>query len=125
MLTPTQVSLDSELVKTLQQIASEQGKTLDQVLEESAKVYLRENREASLLREQEAYVSIHAELKRKYLGQHVAIYNQELVDHDLDAMALVRRIRRRFGNAPVLFCEVEEQTEREYVIRSPRLEKPL
>ncbi len=125
MLTPTQVSLDAELVKSLQQIASEQGKTLDQVLEESAKEYLRENREASLLREQEVYVAMHAELKRKYLGQHVAIYNRELVDHDTDAMALVHRIRQRFGNAPVLFCEVEEEAEREYVIRSPRLEKPL
>lgn len=124
-MTVTQISLDAELIASLRQIAAEQGKTLDQVLEESAQEYLRDIREAKLRREQDAYVAMHSELKTKYLGQHVAIYNQALVDHDTDGSALVKRIRQRFGSAPVLFCQIEEQVEREYVFHSTRLDKPL
>ncbi len=123
MLTPTQVSLDATLVETMRQIAAEKGITLDQVVGESARQYVRQARRARLRREQEAYRAMHPELKQKYLGQHVAIYTGELVDHDPDAMALLRRVRQKFGHAPVLFCEVEDKPDKEYVIRSPRLER--
>ncbi|MCI0474884.1 MAG: hypothetical protein L0Y55_01435 [Anaerolineales bacterium] len=123
MMTQTQVSLDSNLVESLRQIAAEKGKTLDQVFDDLAQQFLRAEREARLQREQAAYRILHPELKIKYLGESVAIYNSALIDHDADVMALVRRVRQRFGNAPVLFCEVEEEPERVYVIRSPRLER--
>jgi len=123
MMTQTQVSLEASLVESLRQVAAEKGMTLDQVLGESAQEYIRQARRLKLRREQEAYRAMHAELKQKYLGESVAIYNGELIDHDADALALLRRVRQRFGSAPVLFCEVEAQPEREYVIRSPRLER--
>ncbi|MBI5649091.1 MAG: hypothetical protein HZC40_01365 [Chloroflexi bacterium] len=123
MMTQTQVSLDANLVESLRQVAAEKGKTLDQVFGDLAQQFLRAEREARLQREQEAYRTLHPELKTKYLGQSVAIYNGEMIDHDADVMTLVRRVRERFGRAPILFCEVEEEPEREYAIRSPRLEK--
>jgi hypothetical protein len=125
MITQTQVSLDANIVESLRQVAAEKGMTLDQVLGESAQEYIRQARRIKLRREQEAYRAMHAELKQKYLGQSVAIYNGELVDHDADALALLRRIRQQFGSAPVLFCEVEDKPDKEYVIRSPRLEKSV
>ena len=125
MLTQTQISLDANLVESLRQVAMEKGMTLDQIFDDLAQQFLREARQARLQREQEAYRALHPELKTKYLGQSVAIYNGEMVDHDADVMALVRRVRQRVGNAPVLFCEVEEEPEREYVIHSPRLEKSI
>jgi hypothetical protein len=123
MITQTQVSLDANLVESLRQVAAEKGMTLDQALGESAQEYIRQARRIKLRREQDAYRAMHAELKQKYLGESVAIYNGELVDHDEDALVLLRRVRQRFGSAPVLFCEVEDQPDREYVIRSPRLER--
>lgn len=123
MMTQTQVSLDANLVESLRQVAAEKGLTLDQALGESAQEYVRQARRNKLHREQEAFRAMHAELAQKYLGQSVAIYNGELVDHDADALALLRRIRQRFGSAPVLFCEVEAKPDKEYVLRSPRLEK--
>lgn len=125
MLTQTQVSLDANIVESLRQVAAEKGMTFDQALGESAQEYIRQARRIKLRREQEAYRAMHAELKQKYLGQSVAIHNGELVDHDVDALALLRRIRQRFGSAPVLFCEVEDKPDKEYVIRSPRLEKSV
>ncbi len=125
MITQTQVSLDASIVESLRQVAVEKGMSLDQVLGESAQEYIRQARRIKLRREQEAYRAMHAELKQNYLGQSVAIYNGELVDHDVDALALLRRIRQRFGSAPVLFCEVEDKPDKEYVIRSPRLEKSV
>jgi hypothetical protein len=122
MITQTQVSLDASIIESLRQVAAEKGMTLDQVLGESAQQYLRQVRRAKIGREQEAYLAMHAELKQKYLGQHVAIYEGKLVDRDADAGALFQRVRQRFGHAPVMICEVTEQAIPEYVIRSPRLE---
>ena len=122
MLTPTQVSLDADLVESLQQIAAEQGLTLDQVISDLARQYLRQARRAKLQREAEAYQALYVDLKSKYLGQHVAIHDGNLVDHDADPVVLVRRVRQRFGHAPILIRQVEEQPDREFVLRSPRLE---
>jgi hypothetical protein len=122
MMTQTQVLLDANLVESLRQVAAEKGMSLDQVLDESAQEYIRQARRIKLRREQEAYRAMHAELKSKYLGESVAIYNGALVDHAADTLALLHRVRQRFGTAPVLFCEVEDEPEREYMIRSPRLD---
>jgi hypothetical protein len=47
-------------------------------------------------REIAAYHRLHPELWRKYPGQHVAIHDDHLVDHDADSFALSRRISRRY-----------------------------
>lgn len=124
MITQTQISLDANLVESLRQIAAEQGKTLDQVFDDLAQQYIRQARREKIHREQEAYLAMHAELKEKYLGQHVAIHEGKLVDVDPDAGVLLQRVRQRFGRAPVMICEVREQPIPEFVIRSPRLEMP-
>lgn len=119
----TRITLDAVAVKPLLQIADEQGKTLEQVINELARQHLRKTRRAKLERETEAFQAMHNRLKKKYPREHVAIHNGKLVDHDKNPAALVRRIRKRFGNAPVLVCEVEETPDREIMIRSPRLEQ--
>jgi hypothetical protein len=58
-----------------------------------------------------------------YLGQYVAVLNGQVVDHDADQGALFIRIRRRYPNTPVLITEAEARRPREFVIRSPRLER--
>jgi hypothetical protein len=117
----SQVPLDAKLAESLRQAAAEQGTNLEDVLNELVEKYLREVRRENLRIEFEHYASMHAELKASYLGQHVAIYEGRLVDHDPDASALVRRIRQRFGRAHVLITQVEDEPIPEYMIRSPRL----
>jgi len=116
-----QVPLDANLVDSLREAAQQQGASVQEVLTEIVQKYLREVRRENLRVEFEHYTSMHAELKVSYFGQHVTIYEGRLVDHDSDASALVRRIRQRFGRAPVLITQVEDEPVPEYVIRSPRL----
>ena len=116
-----QVSMDANLAESLRKAAEQRGASVEDVLNEIVQRYLREVRREKLLDEFEHYKSMHAELKASYFGQHVAIYEGRLVDHDPDASALVRRIRQRLGRAPVLITQVEDEPVPEYVIRSPRL----
>ena len=67
-----------------------------------------------------AYHRLQPVLWRKYQGQHVAIQNGRLVDHDADGLALSRRIYSRYPNTFVLIREVEAQPERVLQLRSPR-----
>ena len=71
-------------------------------------------------REIAAYNRLHSELWRKYPGQQVAIQNGRLVDHDVDGLALSRRIYSRFPDTFVLIRQVGAQPERVIQLRSPR-----
>lgn len=72
-----------------------------------------------MAREEKAYQALHPELLKKYAGQHVAIYQGQLVDHDASAEALYVRIRRAYPKAFVLITPVLATAEEEYVVRSP------
>lgn len=124
MTTTIEVPLDPDLVEALRQITAEQGVSLKSVLSDLVRNYVREARREKIGAESERFQAMHAELKKKYLGQHVAVHEGQVVDHDSDPRALVRRIRQRFGRAPILVTQVEEKPVREFVIRSPRLVGP-
>lgn len=116
-----QVPMDAKLAQSLQRVADERGASVEDVMNNLVRQYLREVRHEKILAEFEYYQAMHAELKTKYLNQHVAIHDGQLVDVDTDVNALLRRVRERFGDTPVLITQVEEEPVREYVIRSPRL----
>lgn len=69
-----------------------------------------------------AYRSLHAQLVRHYLGQHVAIHDGQLVDHDPDPVALLQRVRAYYPGQVVLRRKVELSVEAELRIRHPRIE---
>jgi hypothetical protein len=70
-------------------------------------------------REEAAYRTLHPMLWQKYPGQHVAIYEEELVDHDQDGVALSLRIYQRFPDEFVLITQVEAEPDRPLQMRSP------
>lgn len=70
--------------------------------------------------EKAAYHALHGWLWQNYPGEHVAIYQGQLVDHDPDGMALSRRIYQRFPTEFVLIRQVEAEPERILHFRSPR-----
>lgn len=74
-------------------------------------------------REMQAYLAMHPTLKKTHLGQHVAIYQGELVDFDQDYDALYARIDEQFPNEFVWLTTVEEQPIRTLKFRSPRFIK--
>jgi hypothetical protein len=117
----TQIHMDAKLAESLQQAAEQRGANVEEVMNDLARKYVREARREKIRLEFESYQKMHTELKAKYLGQHVAIYSGQLIDHDADVSALVKRIRQQYGREPVLITQVHEQAVREFVIRSPRL----
>ncbi len=48
-----------------------------------------------------------AEMHARYAGQHIAVHNQAVVDHDVDPIALHDRIRQRYGRTAVLLVPAE------------------
>lgn len=60
-------------------------------------------------REKEAYEMMHPDLWEKFPGQYVAIYGEQLVDHDLDLNVLWDRVEEQFPDAYVWVTEVTEK----------------
>jgi hypothetical protein len=78
-------------------------------------------RRPAMLREVEAYHRLHPELLVKYRGKFVAIHQGQLLDHDPDPVALLKRTSAGWPNQVVLIRKVESTPETTLVMRSPRL----
>ncbi len=116
-----QVTLDSKLAEQLKQTIAQKGVSADSVFADLVQQYLDEAREAKIRVEFERYQVMHAELKEKYLGQYVAVHGGEVVDVDPDVNILIKRVRQRLGQIPVLFTPVEKSPIHEYFIHSTRM----
>lgn len=71
-----------------------------------------------------AYHQLHPMLLAEHAGEYVAIAEQVLVDHDVDKLALYRRIQARYPEQFVLVRRVDRMPEPELHIRSPRYDVP-
>lgn len=60
-------------------------------------------------------------LQKQYLHQFVAIYGQQVVDHDLDELTLLERIDANYPDQVVLIRQVRTEPEPILFFRSPRL----
>lgn len=76
--------------------------------------------ETAIAREEAAFYRMHVDLLQKYLGEYVAVYNEEMVDHDQDQVALYLRIKARYPSQFVWIAPVRETAVEEYIMRSPR-----
>ena len=68
----------------------------------------------------EAYKQMHSQLVQTYIGQFVAIYEGEIVDHDADKEALFLRVKDNFPDQIVLQRQVLAEPEPILRFRSPR-----
>lgn len=93
----------------------------NKALDEERNPFPVDPRRPVLLREVEAYHRLHPELRDRYKGQYVAIFEGRLVDHDQDAEALLERTLVRFPGQIVLQRKVEDTPEVVLQFRSPRL----
>jgi uncharacterized iron-regulated protein len=78
---------------------------------------------ATMTQEEAAYQAMHAELVCSHLGDYVAIYQGQLVDHDADELHLLRRLDTAYPNKVVLMKQVRTTPQIELHHRSPRLER--
>lgn len=77
--------------------------------------------EQLMAREEAAYQAMYEELKTKYADEYVAIFNGQLIDHDSDELALLRRLDAQYPGDIVLMRKVLTKPEPDIRLRSPRL----
>ena len=77
--------------------------------------------EAATRQEMQAYIALHPGLKEDLMGQHVAILDGQLIDHDPNPAALYERITARYPDRFVWMTAVEEEPITTLVFRSPRI----
>ena len=122
-MTKHRVLISDQVFTELVPVAEHENKEIGELVNEALRQYLWEAKERKIDREMEAYRTMHAELKQRFLGEYIAIHNGELVDHDADRRALSRRVRQKYGSVAVLITPVEEEPEREFLMLSPQFER--
>lgn len=81
-----------------------------------------DSEEEAIEREQKAFIALHPYLLTTYPGEEVAIYQGEVVDHDIDGVALSSRINACFPNEFVWIAPVTDQPIEEWTVYSRRFE---
>ena len=122
------ISIPESLASRARQLARLRRRPLDAVIAEVLDEALppggtpepADDEDAAVIREMEAYTAFHPILRESYPGQHVAILDGHLVDHDHDPEALYRRIIARYPDRFVWLTKVEDEPLAMLHFRSPR-----
>lgn len=77
----------------------------------------------AMTREIAAYETQHAALLAAYENQYVALYQGQVVDHDVEKRALRSRLDQMYPDTTILVRKVEAALPKPIYVRSPRLEK--
>ena len=113
------IVLRADLREAVEKDAVQEARSINEIVNEAVEQYVRERQRIKLDREIAAYEAMHAELRQKYFGQWVAVYEQKLIDHDEDRAALYRRVRAKLASLPVLIRQVTAQTGEDIWMRTP------
>lgn len=57
-----------------------------------------------ILEEEAHFLAMKEYLLQHYLGQYVALYQGQVIDSDMEEVALVERVDEKMPDAPVLLC---------------------
>lgn len=133
MTVKVQLEINDELYRQAEALAKATQRSVTTVLSEAITledVITEPTSEADLPeenieRERSAFLALHTQLKKNYLGQYVAIFAQQLVDHDAELKSLYQRIRQKYPDEFVLIRRVEANPEPVYHFRSPRFVRDM
>ncbi len=113
------LQISDDLLEMIQREAEQRGLPVEDFLKS---VVARERTLADRQKlewEQEWWLNLPLGERANYEGEYVAIHDREVVDHDVDENALYKRVRAKYGSAPVSVIPAEGP--REIRIYSPRL----
>ena len=112
------IDLRPDLTDLLSRDARRENKSIGDLVNEAIELYLETRWREALDREAAAYAEIHASLWQTIPGKWIAMYEGRIVDQDDDEKPLYFRVRERFGETPVLICQVGPTPEEEIWIRT-------
>lgn len=116
------IGLDQRTALELGQLARERAMDPSALANEAIRAYLRSAARDDMDQEAEAFRRLHPDMLATIPGQYAAVYRGQLVDHDVDQLALYQRIEARFQGLPVLIRQVRPEVERTIMVHSPRIE---
>lgn len=99
------------LATVLEEEARAEGVSEAAILEKALKYYRRATHQRRLEAALHWYTTLPAYERESYAGQFVAVYQNAVVDHDADRLALYKRVRERHGHKAVLIIPAEGPPE--------------
>lgn len=137
-----EISLNQATYASLHEAARQRSQPLEALVEDALAVFLREpaepvrtanggwtsdlasvERRAKIHAEAEAWRALPDAMRQRYGLKFVAVHEGNVIDHDLDRLALYLRVRQRLGDVAVLITQASAPSPREFYIASPRLER--
>jgi hypothetical protein len=116
------IGLDEKTALELGQLARERAVDPSALAGEAIRAYLRSAAREDMEQEAQAFRRLHPDMLATIPGQYAAIYRGQIVDHDVDQLALYQRIEARFRGLPVLIRQVRPEVEQTIMVQSPRIE---
>lgn len=126
MVEQVTISIPQTLYRRARELARSRNQSVDAVLEagvalvEASSLTVSAAEEQAMIREEAAYEAMHPELMAQYAGEYVAVFQGQLIDHDQDETALLRRLDAQYPNDVVLMKKVRPLPEPVLHFRSPR-----
>jgi hypothetical protein len=77
-------------------------------------------RRPQMEKEVAAFEEQHSLLVEQYLGEFIAMYQGQVIGHDLDQRTLIRRVRSLYPDQVILFHQVEASLPRDLVVHAVR-----
>ena len=131
--------LPDNLLSRLHRTAQQDGLSLTRLFEKMLDAYLATRQQSEtvdaidspksayaaqsldpLYAEAAAFLKLHPSLLENYPNHYVAIYQGQLIDHDVNKLALYERIEETYPSEFVLMRPVQAQPEREFHFHSLR-----
>ncbi len=119
----TIISLSPNVIAQLRQAAKWNGVSLEKAAQDAVLSYVGRYGHAKVGKEQAIFEQHKTELLKKYRGQYIAMHNGEVVETAPDLRTLRNKVFARFGHTPMLHTQVTDETERDIIVRSPRVER--
>ena len=104
---------EPSLVEQIKRLAADQAQPAEKMLETAVQAHLDQLEREAIHAETEAFWKMHDELVQKYEGEHIALYQGEIVGHEVDASRLEKKVHERFGDLPVLIAPVTTRPRRD------------
>ena len=115
------LQISEDLAQEIEQEAKQRGVTIEKFLQTVVRRERTMSAREKIEREQAWWLQQPLEVRAKYQGHYIAVHGEELIDHDKNENALFQRVRRKYGNIPVLIMPAE--APQDVRIYSPKLER--
>lgn len=128
------VELPDSTIRAIHRTAQEREETLSRVVQTALDGFVQDHQsEGGLdtISERRVRIQIEAaawrnlsETERGRFGSgFAAVFNEQVVDYDVDRRSLLRRVRRRLGDVPVLITPTTGSSPREFYTTNSILDK--